>query len=284
MRCFVYSKPLNLAQTLRMFINHVAESVEHQTIGAVDAGEINGMPYITVHTSYVPRPTGSDGKQPTGQLKYFAARAESNATVCMHDEAGYNQTFERVVKRFAATQKFTEGHGDPAAKLMVWRDVSVARVGGAPVGVVEHRLYEGEAGYAYASSTSVVLPAADGKVLASDEVDNQFSDPQGGIVESHLRQNLERFGGLQQRDCTTKKAPGTISMACTQARPSIYGWRLPAHCPILPAKPPLCAICLPMPKPTRACTGWVFRQKTRTSSWKWTSPKRSMTRPISAAC
>jgi hypothetical protein len=184
-RCFVYSRPLNLAQTLRMFINHVAESVDHQGVDQVDAGEVGGVPYIAVHTSYLARPTEAENKpKQMGQLKYFAARGESSTTVCMHDEAGYNQTFERVVKRFVATQKFTEGQGDPAAKLMVWRDVSVARAGSTTVGVVEHRLYEGEAGYAYASSTSVLLPGEDGKVVASDEVDNQFSDTQGGIVEA----------------------------------------------------------------------------------------------------
>ena len=183
--CFVYNKPLNLAQTLRMFVNHVAQSVEHHGIDSIDAGEVGGMPYVVVHTSYVAQPGATDAKpQGMSQLKYFAARGESNTTVCMHDEPGYTATFDRVVRGFIATQKFGEGHGDPAAKLLVWRDVSVARAGNATVGVVEHRLYEGEAGYAYASSTSVLLPADDGKLLASDEVDNEFSDAQGGIVEA----------------------------------------------------------------------------------------------------
>ncbi len=183
--CFVYNKPLNLAQTMRMFVDHVAQSVEHHEVDKIDAGEVGGVPFVAVHTSYVARPNAADAKPKSmGQLKYFAARSESNTTVCMHDEPGYNATFDRVVKGLVATQKFSEGHGDPAAKLLVWRDVSVVRAGKTTVGVVEHRLYEGEAGYAYASSTSILLPADDGQVLASDEVDNQFSDTQGGIVEA----------------------------------------------------------------------------------------------------
>ena len=180
-RCFIYPKAINLAQTLRLFINSVVEHVNKHQVDRIDAGQINGSPYLAVGTSYM---LERDGQKGTGQVKYLAARGDSTTTLCMHDEPGYAKTFERIATGFIASLKFPDNVSDPSRKLLVWRSLAVQRNEQASVGIIESRLYEGEAGYAFASSRSILSPAEDGSVRASDEAENQFSNLQGDIMEA----------------------------------------------------------------------------------------------------
>jgi hypothetical protein len=181
-RCFVYPKAINLAQTLRLFINNVVEHVEKHQIDLINAGQIDGVPFLAVETSYM---AGTGKDRGVGQVKYLAARGDSTTTLCLHDEPGYKKSFTRIASGFITSQDFGERPGDSAKRLLVWRAVSVQRAGSIAVGVIESRLYEGEAGFAFATSRSMLLPAEDGGLLASDEAENQFSNAQGDIIEAN---------------------------------------------------------------------------------------------------
>ena len=180
-RCFVYPKAINLAQTLRLFINNVVEHVDKHQVDLIDAGQADGIPYLFVATTYV---AGSGNEKGMGQVKYLAARGDSTTTLCLHDEPGYRQTFTRITTSFISSQDFGEKVGDAAKRLLVWRAVSVQRAGTVTIGVIESRLYEGENGFAFASSRSMLLPAEGGGLVASDEAENQFSNAHGDIVEA----------------------------------------------------------------------------------------------------
>ena len=180
-RCFVYPKAINLAQTLRLFVNSVVSHVNRHEVESIDAGQINGQPFLSVVTSYL---IEQDGQKGGGQVKYLASRSDNTTTLCMHDEPGYVHSFLRVASSFVQNEKFVDSDEDSTKKLLVWRTVSVQRAGKTSVGVIESRLYEGEAGYAFATSRSVLLPSEDGTVVASDEAENQFSNLEGDVLEA----------------------------------------------------------------------------------------------------
>jgi hypothetical protein len=183
-RCFVYPKAINLAQTLRLFINNVVDHVDKHQVDLIDAGQADGIPYLFVGTTYVAGAGNDPNEKGMGQVKYLAARGDSTTTLCLHDEPGYRQTFTRIVTGFIASQDFGQKVGDAARRLLVWRAVSVQRAGTLTIGVIESRLYEGENGFAFASSRSMLLPAEGGGLVASDEAENQFSNAHGDIVEA----------------------------------------------------------------------------------------------------
>lgn len=211
-RCFVYPKAINLAQTLRLFVNSVVSHVSKHEVDSVDAGQINGQPYLSVVTSYL---IEQDGEKGGGQVKYLASRSDNTTTLCMHDEPGYVRSFVRVASSFIQNQKLAESDEDSTKKLLVWRTVSVQRTGKASIGVVESRLYEGEAGYAFATSRSLLLPTEDGTVIASDEAENQFSNLQGDVLEAKyvkiVNDSVAYNLGLSLDSNTSYKISGTYN-------------------------------------------------------------------------
>lgn len=215
--CFVYPKPINLAQSLRMLINGVLTQVQQQATTHIVAGQIEGAPYLQATTHYR---MDKEGVSVEGEVKYLASRNDNSATMCMHDEVGYEATFLRIVSGFIASQELPDAPVDQGRRYLVWHAVSLESTQDNAVGVIESRLYEGEGGYAFATAKSVLRPDADGSLHANDEAEHQYSNLDGVIIaakyvkitDDAVSYNLE----LNQTNAHTYIVKGISSGATVQ--------------------------------------------------------------------
>jgi hypothetical protein len=181
--CWIYRNELDLASSLSELSRLTFEGIEEQfgqvdvkRIGRVDTGAFGGSPYLAVEWLYRVK---QDGAARAGQVKHLVASKDGRSVYCQHNEAGYGETFRRVVRGLVTSLEF----GDVEAPVPYYSEIATLAIRGMRVGIQHMTLTRDEDGDTrITQSTSMLLPVDDETLSSSDAFDVQFSRSDGALI------------------------------------------------------------------------------------------------------
>jgi hypothetical protein len=197
--CFVYERPLDAAGALLAVAKAVREGpgVTVRRMQPTEVTVVAGAPALFFRVDY-------ETTAP-GQMKLMVSTSRELPLLCAHDEPGYARTFRRITLDLARTLQ-APGHPRPSER---GEELRVLKLDGQLAGF-EWRTSRSEAtGHTRTeSTTSLLLPGADGTLRAEDVTTTTLTDEQGHLTE--LRHARAEDGALAlQVTLRREKAPAT---------------------------------------------------------------------------
>jgi hypothetical protein len=180
--CFLYSDPIDLASALVKFSNGIfagIASLDGKEVQRIDVGLRGTTPLLTLNWLYRVR---QDKGPVVGQLKLRTALVNDRGILCLHDEAGYEKTFDRVVSDLLDTLKYRDAEGEASPYFL---EISRLSLQGTSVGVARLSYSTDENGDTLIDSrTSLVIPAGPGELQAQDSISLELSAPDGTLLRA----------------------------------------------------------------------------------------------------
>lgn len=202
--CFVYERPLDTAGALLAVAKAVSAGpgVTVRRMEPTEVAVVAGAPVLFLRVDYESSAPGSPG---AGQMKLMVSGSPELPLLCAHDEPGYAKTFRRITTDLARSLQ-VPGRPRPPAR---GEELHVLKLDGRLAGF-EWRTSRGEApGYTRTeSTTSLLLPTADGALRAEDVTTTTLTDARGHLAE--LRHARAEDGTLAlQVTLRREKEPST---------------------------------------------------------------------------
>ncbi len=182
MECWIYPEGHDVAASHQAISESIFEvlagvqgEIERRAIQRIDAGAFGAHPYLALDWLY--RAKTPEGPL-VGQVKHLAAYGDGASVHCVHTEAGYSQTFERVFRGL-----FERLELDSQAVKPYYREVSVMRLNGIALGVARTTMTLGDGGATRIDERlSALVPVDQSTLMASDTYNIQFSRPDGRLI------------------------------------------------------------------------------------------------------
>jgi hypothetical protein len=174
--CFVYERPLDAAGALLAVAKAVRSGpgVTVRSMTPTEATVVAGAPALFLRVDYeASSPGGGTG---AGQLKLMVSASRELPLLCAHDEPGYERTFRRVTTGLATSLQVP---GKARAPALV-EELHVLKLDGKLAGF---DWYAVRGPRRAESSTSLLLPGADGSLRAEDSTTTTLTDERGGLTE-----------------------------------------------------------------------------------------------------
>jgi hypothetical protein len=153
-------------------------AVGNRSVAALDAGAIDGVPYLALEWMY------TIGEAPEALLGLTKVRAASNGDVvqaCAHNVVGYRDTFRRVFEKFVRSAQVPGSNAEP-----YYEEVAVQSVGGQRVGVAIATYTLDEAGDSRVDmSMSSLIPVGPGSLSYEDSSTINWSSPDGLLINAY---------------------------------------------------------------------------------------------------
>jgi hypothetical protein len=173
--CFVYERPLDTAGALLAVAKAVREGpgVTVLRMLPTEVTMVAGAPALFFRVDY-------ETTAP-GQMKLMVSTSRELPLLCAHDEPGYARTFRRITLDLARTLQ-APGHPRPSEQRV--EELRVLKLDGRLAGF-EWRTSRGEAPgrTRIESTTSLLLPGADGTLRAEDVMTTTLTDERGHLTE-----------------------------------------------------------------------------------------------------
>ncbi|WP_163999467.1 hypothetical protein [Pyxidicoccus caerfyrddinensis] len=183
--CFVYERPLDAAGALLAVAKAVREGpgVTVRRMLPTEVAVVDGAPALFFRVDY-------ETTAP-GQMKLMVSTSRELPLLCAHDEPGYARTFRRITLDLARTLQ-SPGHPRPVER---GEELHVLKLDGRLAGF-EWRTSRSEAPgrTRTESTTSLLLPGADGTLRAEDVTTTTLTDERGHLTE--LRHARAEDGAL----------------------------------------------------------------------------------------
>ncbi|MCY1019193.1 hypothetical protein [Pyxidicoccus sp. MSG2] len=197
--CFVYERPLDAAGALLAVAKAVSEGpgVTVRRMQPTEVAVVEGAPALFFRVDY-------ETTAP-GQMKLMVSTSRELPLLCAHDEPGYARTFRRITLDLART---LQAPGHPRASEQ-GEELHVLKLDGQLAGF-EWRTSRSEAPgrTRTESTTSLLLPGADGTQRAEDITTTTLTDERGHLTE--LRHARAEDGALtMQVTLRREKEPAT---------------------------------------------------------------------------
>ncbi len=182
MECWVYPEGHDMAASHRAFsaaiFANIAENqgeVEKQAIQRIDAGVFGAHPYLALDWLYrIKSPRGPLA----GQLKLVAGYNGDSSVHCIHNEAGFGKTFERVFRGFVGRLEI-----ESAAEAPYYQLILLARLHNINLGVVRKTFTRTESGNTkIVEGFSALVPLSTESVAGRDTYNIQMSSPDGRLL------------------------------------------------------------------------------------------------------
>jgi hypothetical protein len=181
--CWVYRDGIDFAASLSglsestfgAISQHLGE-VQARAVDAVDAGVIEGSPFLAIDWIYRIQTPG--GPQ-VGQVKHLVASKGGRGLYCQHNELGYAQTFRRVVGGILASLEYRK----PGRPEPYFSEVSTLSIRGMRVGVEHTTLTrDGARDTRIETRTSLLVPVTNDTLQGSDTFAIEFAHPDGALI------------------------------------------------------------------------------------------------------
>lgn len=206
--CTAVTKRLDAAAAVWRMVESAKANVTPMLVRPMDVAAIGGSPLVLALVVY----QAQTAKGPmAGQLKLGVYVHDGHSLLCVHDEPGYGNTFERVVKGLAASLK--GGGEDPRARAR-FAELSVVRVGGMAVGYAEHVLWDRKGGGKTSAQYGAnLLPRGPADLFAADSYSEEELDAkdlleQGTYVHVTNADVDARIGLVREKDGKTFRYQG----------------------------------------------------------------------------
>jgi hypothetical protein len=176
-RCQVHAEGVDPAGSLYGVIKASSAQVEYREVTPAGVKLLAGFPAAFLNALYV---TDVPGGKAAGGLK-LAIHARSDRTLlCVHDELGYRETFQRVSSAFFETFKEAKPPKDNAT----YTDISIVKLDDLPVGFGVTQLVPGPkpGERERHDSSSSFLPTSPKDVIFEDTFNITRYDKKGQII------------------------------------------------------------------------------------------------------
>jgi hypothetical protein len=171
--CFVYHEPLDAASTLSKLIDEPLADMPKTQILKIDAGTFGEVPYLYQEKLYI------TGQNAAGVLKGIVMPFESTLLACLHDTAGYSETFLKMARSFAGSLvlRNTENENWRHEEILVWKlhDMNI--------GYTVNRAAPDEGGDIMSVvETALIIPRNAQQTMTHDEYNLTFEQPDGTLI------------------------------------------------------------------------------------------------------
>lgn len=187
---------IDVAGSIMGALAEVGGGLKVESVQVTDIVSVAGAPLVFVEAVYT---ADSPKGKLVGQLKLGVARGLEASLICVHDELGYSETFERICR--GAVEGLSEiGPASPgSAKKPSYRQLQLMRVANRAVGFEETTVRPRDGGGKQLSIDGVMLmPRSATELMAEDSYSIVESDKDGWVVShSYVK------GGAAQEPTTT---------------------------------------------------------------------------------
>jgi hypothetical protein len=198
--CFVYHDALDAAATLGLLIDEPLRDMPRTQILNIDAGTFGKVPYLYQERLYL------TGRKTAGVLKGIVMPFDSSLLACLHDTAGYSETFRQMAGSFAASLVLRD---DPREQL-VHEEVLLWRLRDMNIGYTVNRAGPDAQGHIRSTvETAVLFPRSASETLARDEynvireqangevLSGRYAEAENGEIKVSINLNRAERGGYR---------------------------------------------------------------------------------------
>jgi len=171
--CFVYHEALDSASTLSQLIDDPLSDMPKTQIVKIDAGTFGDVPYLYEEKLYV------TAENAAGVLKGIVVPFESTLLACLHDSAGYSETFMKMAASFASSLVLhnAEEENWKHEEILVWKlkDMNI--------GYTVNRAAPDESGDIMSVvETAMMIPRTAQQTMTHDEYNLTYEQPDGALI------------------------------------------------------------------------------------------------------
>jgi hypothetical protein len=197
-RCQVLAEEVDPGDTIGQLLGSASEKVQFQRVAPWAIHVVAEAPAIFVDALYHAPTTG--GKV-AGELKIAMLSASAQPVLCMHDEPGYRQTFERVTMGFFQSLK---GRDKPQGDFV---ELQIATLDKLPVGFHKVILAREGAARQIHSTGLLMLPVSQSELRIQDEITIETLDEKDRLNEGTW---VEASGGAVTMKLQLKRVKGAL--------------------------------------------------------------------------
>jgi hypothetical protein len=202
--CMLHAAREQAAHVVANALAQVPETVQLASARAVDVSLAGEELVLFVEADYLAR---TDQRAFAGLFKIAVQSGPSGSIVCSHDEAGYKETFRRVVRGLVATSA-----RDPLESPPQRRELAVLKIGDQPVGLSERQIRAKGTTYEVTTHVAVVFPK-ENRLTPYDLTMAETFDESGALASGRY---VELAGDREpQRLEVTRTAPKRYSATGT---------------------------------------------------------------------
>jgi hypothetical protein len=174
--CFVYQDAMDAAATLSQLIEQPLSDMPRTQILKLDAGTFGQVPYLYQERLYVTE------QKSAGVLKAIVVPFDSSLLACVHDTAGYSETFRQMADSFAQTLVLR----DEVREDFMHKEVLLWQLRDMTIGYTVNRAATDEDGDIRSTvETAVLLPRSASETLAHDEYNVTYEQVNGDLISGH---------------------------------------------------------------------------------------------------
>ena len=176
-RCQVHGEAVDPAGSLYGVIKESSAKVEYREVAPAGVKLLGGFPAAFLNALYV---TDVPGGKAAGGLKLAIHARNDRTLLCVHDELGYRETFQRVSSAFFETFKEAKPPEDNAT----YTDISIVKLDDMPVGFGVTQLVPGPkpGERERHDSSSSFLPTSPKDVIFEDTFNITHYNKKGQII------------------------------------------------------------------------------------------------------
>ncbi len=171
--CFIYHEPLDTAATLNLLFDESLAFTEETEIHEIDAGVFDKVPYLYQEKLYLTK------QNKVGMLKIFVSPFDSSLLACMHDTAGYRETFRKMASSLAKSLVLhnVDSENWQHEEILVWK------LHDMKIGYTLSRAVPDENGdIKSVVETALVIPRSEQETLVHDEYNLTYEQPDGALI------------------------------------------------------------------------------------------------------
>lgn len=176
LHCFVYQEAIDAAGAIHTMLQAAAQNVEFQAVTPYALERDGLVPMIGVRGIYQVK---QDDVLMAGDYKLMVMPRSEYPILCVHDAAGYANSFVRVTTEFAKSFKY-QSNQNTVVRGELWS----VTLDDTPVGFSQHSTYAVEGGKVRRVSLSAsFIPTAPGQLALEDRVSVVTSDSTGNLID-----------------------------------------------------------------------------------------------------
>ncbi len=198
--CFVYHEALDSAATLSQLIELPLSDMPRTEILEIDAGTFGQVPYLYQERLYLTE------RKTAGVLKGIVMPFDSSLLACLHDTAGYGETFRQMAASFANTLVLR----DAARQDFVHEEVLLWKLRDMNIGYTLNRAEPDTVGDIKSTvETALLLPRSADETLARDEynvireqangdlISGRYAEAENGEIKVSINLDRVEQGGYR---------------------------------------------------------------------------------------
>ena len=177
-QCFVYKGEVDPGGTLHMINGAAAKKVDIRLFRVTDVSLVGDHPLVFLEAQYL---TNTAKGQALGELKSMFYQHPVTPLLCLHDELGYNETFRRITKGFAASLKVANKDVNPSRFVEIYVD----KVGDQLAGFSWHRVLSDKSGrLTFRARSTTFVPRSESDLMVQDRASTEVWDAEGRLLEA----------------------------------------------------------------------------------------------------